>query len=116
MKNKTEDVENERNSAIKMKKNVEEELFELQDELDEVTQMKIIKDEKYIETSRENVNLVAMVKDNEEGLEDIMQTYKASVLALTSHQMRLLVQLETIEKYEDEKNTRPSSGLGSCDA
>ena len=52
MKYQIEEVENERNSAIKMKKNLEEELFEMQDKLDEVTQIKIITDEKYFETSR----------------------------------------------------------------
>ena len=76
----------------------------MQYQLDEVTQMEIIKDEKYVETSRENVTLAAMVKDNEEELEEIMKKYKASVLALSSQQMTLQFRSETIENYEDEKN------------
>ena len=58
MKYQIEDVENERNSAIKIKKNLEEELFELQDNLDEVNQIKIITDKKYFEISRENFLLL----------------------------------------------------------
>ena len=103
MKNQIEDVENERNSAMKAKKNLEEEMFELQDQLDEITQMKVVTDKKYVETSTENVSLATMVKDNEEELEEIMRKYKASVSALSSQQMTLEAQSETIEIYEDEK-------------
>ena len=80
MKNQVEEVENEQNSAIKIKKNLEEEFFELQDKLDEVTQLKQSTDKKYFEISRENVSLVAMVKDYEE----IMKKYKARVSSLSS--------------------------------
>ena len=103
MKNQIEEVESERNSAIKAKKNLEEELFELQYQLDKNTQTKISIDEKYVETSRENASLATMVKDNEEELEEIMKKYIASVSALSSHQMTLEAQSETIEIYEDEK-------------
>ena len=80
MKNQIEDAEHERNSAIKINKNLEEESFELQDKLDEVTQLKQSTDKKYFEISRENVSLVAMVKDYEE----IMKKYKARVSSLSS--------------------------------
>ena len=49
MKNQVEEVENEKKSAIKIKKNLEEEFFELQDKLDEVTQLKQSTDKKYFE-------------------------------------------------------------------
>ena len=62
MKNQVEEVENEQNSAIKIKKNLEEGLFELQDNLDEVNQIKIITDKKYFEISRENFLLLQWLK------------------------------------------------------
>ena len=76
----------------------------MQNEFDDVTQIKIVRDEKSFETSRENVTLDALVNDNEEELEEIVRKYKASFLALSSHQIILQVQSETIENYEDEKN------------
>ena len=89
MKNIIEDAEHEGNSAIKIKSNLEEGLFELQDKLDEVTQLKNITDEKYFETSRENASLAAMVNDYEEELEEIMKKYKACVLALSLQHLTL---------------------------
>ena len=87
MKNQIEDAEHERNSAIKINKNLEEESFELQDKLNEVTQIKIIIDRKYSETSRGNVSLAAMVNDYEE---------EAIVSALSSQQMTVQAQSVTI--------------------
>ena len=44
-----------------------------------------------------------MVKDYEEDLEEIMKKCKPSVLSLSSQQMTLQTQSETIKNYKDEK-------------
>ena len=103
MKNQIEELENERNIAIKLKKSAEDEIIDLHDQIKEVTNAKTAIDERFVETTRENLCLAALVQDNEDEIEEIMRKFKASVFALTSQQVTLDTQSETIESYEEEK-------------
>ena len=103
LKNQIEDLEGEKNSLVRQKKNLELDLLEVQDNLDEVSEAKTKLEHKYMETAKENVALATTIKENEDELEDIMKKYKTSVAAVSSQQVILQNQSCAIIDLEKEK-------------
>ena len=103
LKNHIDEVESERNALVRQKKNVELDFLDAQDQLEEILKNKNIIEAKYYEANRENMNFAAVLKENEEEMEEIMKKYESSVSALTLHQQALQNQSFAIVDLEHEK-------------
>ena len=103
LKHQIEDIESERNTAIRQKKNIELDLIDLQDHIDQLSEAKTKIEKKYLDSAKEIVALATTYKENEDELEDIMRKYKTSVAAVSSQQVIMQNQSSAIIELEKEK-------------
>ena len=98
-----EEVESERDSAIRQKKSLDLDLLYMQDQKEQLCQETTKLENKYCEVEKENLSFTSIVQENEAELEDIMKKYKSSVAAVSSQQVILQNQSCAIIELEKEK-------------
>jgi len=104
LKNQLEDAEFARTAAMKARQNAELELADTHSQLDEVSRGKQDLEDRYLRTSREKAELSSQLQENEEELQDVMRKYKASVAAVSTDQITIQDQQETIQELENDRN------------
>ena len=101
LKNQIEEVESERDSAIRQNKSLDLDLLYMQDQKEQLCQEKTKLENKYCEVEKENLSFTSIVQENEAELEDIMKKYKSSVAAVSSQQV--ILQNQSCAKIDLEK-------------
>ena len=102
LKTQIENLESDKNTIIRQKKNVEYELEEVQTILDNLGKKNQELEEKYRIALKENSSLSDQVLENEEEMQEIMKKYKSSVASITTDQITLQAQAMTIIEYEQD--------------
>lgn len=97
-----EDSERERKSALARKSLLEDEKKGLQYELSTCESSRTKLEKEFISKSHDNLNLACWLKDTEDELQDVLKKYKNSVATMSSQQIILDSQLQTILSLESE--------------
>ena len=96
-------MESERDSAVRQNKTLDLDLWEMHDQMAQITPAKTKVENKYFEVAKENSPLSSIIQENEEELENIMKKYKSTLAAVSSQQVILQNQSCAIIDLEKEK-------------
>ena len=100
--NQTDNLESEKNTILRQKKNVEYDLEEVKTTLDDINNKYQDLEKKHKQATQENLSLFYKSLENEEEMAEVMKKYQNSVASITSDQITLQAQSSSLIEYKKE--------------